>query len=103
MTFYSSLAIIVRIVFLFCQLPYIHDSFWVQSFSSSLPYWVRDYQEIIGLQAPNKEELQRTQIIDFVPSLIYFILSTYIRSEIARWDQDDTRFKKEMLGGVANG
>ena len=43
MTFYSSLVILLRIVFLFCQLPYIRDGYWVRRFADSLPGWVQEY------------------------------------------------------------
>lgn len=38
-----------------------------------------------------------------MPSLIYFIVSAHIRAEVARWDEDDRRFKGEILDGVRGG
>jgi hypothetical protein len=95
---YSSIVILVNIVFLFCQLPYIKNKPGTKYMFDSLS---KNYQNMIGLKIID-DNLNNDLIDIFIPYLIFLCASTYIKSEIEKWHNDDQKFKQDILTKIQN-
>ena len=94
MIIYSSIVILVNIVFLFCQLPYIKNKPAMKQMFDNFP---KSYQNMIGLKIMDTHELDNNLVVIFVPYLIFLIASAYIKSEVEKWHYDDENFKQDIM------
>ena len=96
MIFYSAVVILSQILFILCQRDFIKNSDVIVKMVNGLPRWIAKYPKIIGYQPMDDKEIDGGQSLKFIPYLIFFIGSVYIKAEITRWHNDEVEFQIQM-------
>lgn len=93
MIYYSSLAILVNLLFLLCQQKFILNLFEEMGLVERIPTWVSNNVDVIGLIVLTEDQLSKSQTHIFLPYLFFFISAVYVKNEIQKWAEDDKIFQ----------